>query len=110
MEPFTFLVTGEKMSKDSNKQKTPKEQDAPAAQGALEKQETSSEDTVTEKKPVSQDALPALGKLDTHRVLCSSITSRRGVLVEGQGCRSNDFPGGETQLAEMLTKKLIKKV
>ena len=102
------------MSKDKSKEKTPKEQDASTEQGALETKGNSSEEKTKEKKPVEKKAepapaQPALGKEDTHRVLCSSITSRRGVLVKDQGCRANDFPGGDAQLDEMVAKKLIKK-
>ena len=49
-------------------------------------------------------------KEDTHCVLVDSITSKRGVLLKDQGCRVNDFPGGDKQLEEMVTKKLIKKL
>lgn len=103
------------MSKESSTPKPTKEQAANKENGALENKETLREGTSTEKKADEKKAekkpvLPPLGKEETHRVLCSSITSRRGVLVKDQGCRANDFPGGAAQLDEMVAKKLIKKV
>lgn len=107
------------MSKEKSTPEPTKEQAATHEKGALENKETPSEGTAKEKKqvekttakkPVAKSALPELGKDNTHRVLCSSLTSRRGVLVKDQGCRSNDFPGGAAQLDEMVAKKLIQKV
>ncbi len=46
----------------------------------------------------------------THVVEADAITSKRGVLVKGATCKSQDFPGDDEQLAEMVSKKLIKKL
>ena len=55
---------------------------------------------------VAEDATPVVSDV-TDRVLCGSITSKRGVLVRGTAVRASDFRGGNETFNELKRKGLV---